>query len=190
MLNQVSAGPLPSDADVDVSRIRPDHYRVVEGCVSVYGDGSAIFNLQPDWCRGSWSIVYGEDSPLNCSAPLQGHIQTIYRAELQKLEIGFRRAWRPTCFSVDNKRMADRANVLLDNPSIAVDQWESADLWKAIKIQILHKQLLHCGTFFIVSWIKAHASDREIAQGLVQGEDVLWNEYADALAKQAIWYPA
>eukprot|EP00973_Karenia_brevis_P014794 2018064-Karenia_brevis.AAC.1 len=81
-------------------------------------------------------------------------------------------------------------SILVDNPGISVQGWDSADLW-----EILQCRLIACAQMwgtqkpFMPRWIKAHASEEHIAQGLIDKEDIEFNELADRLANMAIYMP-
>eukprot|EP00973_Karenia_brevis_P067212 9346737-Karenia_brevis.AAC.1 len=165
-----------------------DMYTIRDGYVVVYGDGSARFNMNPQWTYCSCSIFYAEFSPINLAFPLPGREQTIYMAELSWLYVAISRAWAPSIFYIDNQTVATQAKEIIDNPDIDVRKWNNASIWSDIQTAVHVARFKfhgheHADYPFIIQWLPGHAGEEQVLQGLLEHDDILGNDSADTLAK-------
>eukprot|EP00973_Karenia_brevis_P019972 2741108-Karenia_brevis.AAC.1 len=152
-----------------------------DGYVVVYGDGSAKFNINPQWTFCSCAILYNESSPINLAFPLPGPEQTIYMAELSRLYVAISRAWAPSIFYIDDQTVANQAKAVIDNPGIDVSKWNNASIWSDIQTAIHAARFkfhdhAHADNPFIIQWIPGHAGPEQVLQGLLEYEDIIGND--------------
>ena len=119
--------------------------------------------------------------PWNTSLPLATRTQTSDRAELKALTWALQRARGPTHIKTDNEYVANHANAMIADLARNVTPRIPAmhgDLWSEVLTHILRLGI----DAVAATWIKGHAKQKDVDQGIITQEDMYGNCNADTLA--------
>ncbi|CAE7397341.1 unnamed protein product, partial [Symbiodinium necroappetens] len=146
--------------------------------LNVWVDGSAVDCHDPRVTRTGAGIYFACDSPYNLSFPVLGPVQTAYRAQLAALAAVLVSAVRPVRVHTDCQDVVDHFNHFVRDGFL---DCAGTDIW------LLLFPLLRARPpgFFQVVKVKGHASDSDVAKGLVLSSDKIGNDGAHALALDA-----
>ena len=153
----------------------------INGRVEVYTDGSCVHNQSAKLRRAGFGAWWADGHEQNCSAPLEGHVQTNNRAELSAVLHVLAAETRPVHIKTDSKYVLD--GCLKHRFTWAALGWHkvsNADLWRAV-----HLLLSQRGDSVAMSKVKGHATCKDVAQNRVTARDKHGNDGADSLATAA-----
>ena len=145
---------------------------IVDGFVVVWTDGACAKNQWRQLRRAGCGVFYGNGHPGNLSFKLPGPEQTNQRAELAACIACLERDMRPLEIRTDSKYVIDGAC----NPDRRGD---NRDLWIILHA---HLQAREPGHVRFVK-VKGHATEADVASGVILAIDKWGNDEADALAR-------
>ena len=154
----------------------------------VYTDGSCLHGTNKNLARAGWGVYYHKDSEHNCHFPLNGPVQSSYRAEIKALLHVLRTSAIPTIVFCDCKSVVNIFNAYIQGSYNEHSHLIEQDLW----LDIFHLVDRQEPPFIKVQWMPAHLDEKEkvkqrdaaIAAGIVTQEDIDGNVAADLLAKK------
>ena len=91
--------------------------RYLNGYVKCATDGSSRWPTDPRRSRAGWAVHYAENHPWDALAPLDGHLQDSYRAELRAAAHVIFTAVVPTWVFIDNLSVADQLHNAINEPT-------------------------------------------------------------------------
>ena len=125
----------------------------------VFTDGSCHEGDNAHLARAGWGVFYGEGSPYNFAAALDGPVQTSYRAELKAVVHVLRQVISPTLIMCDCQSVVNTLNRILDEKQLP-DKLRENDLWE--QIMELTDNLDH--TQIGIQWMPGHLDDKTKAE--------------------------
>ena len=142
----------------------------------LWTDGASAHNQDSRFRRAGSGIWYGIEHALNWSGMLPGLAQSNQRAELFAVVVACVRDPRPLDIRSDSEWVCKGFH---DWRTWASVGWrgEHADLW-----DLLAKELCDRAGDVTVSWVKGHATEKDIKRGRTTYEDKAGNDGADKLA--------
>ena len=154
----------------------------VDGLQHVFTDGSCFWPEHPDVAVASWAVIHAGTGMVLSSAPLQGILQTISRAELTAVISACQ--WiasvrRPAVIWSDSKFVCDGfADILAGGQ--ASQTWDNADLWAQLR------EVLTCipADEVLVRHVPGHL-DKAACDSPFEEWVAEWNARADLQAKIA-----
>lgn len=157
------------------------HDLMVDRRVVVFTDGASTRNQDARLRRAGVGVFWGREHPKNISFPLDGPRQTNQRAELVAVKLALTHETRPLEIRSDSQYVVDGCTKYLPKwrreNFLEVDH---DDLWRDISNLLLARP----ADDVRLTWVKGHASWKDVKQGSVAREDKLGNDYADLLARR------
>ena len=152
----------------------------------VYTDGTACNPDDHRRRRAAWATCYSPDHPWNCSGPVEGGLQTVYRAELTAVNHAVQAADRPTHIVSDCLSVVNTAAAIFHGNLQAETKGDHSDIWEALKQKVATMPMNH----FKATWIPSHtdlARAKENEQkGGYEERMIVGNAHADREAKSAM----
>lgn len=163
----------------------------IGGCTytEVYTDGSCLDSTNHFLARAGLGFFYAKNSVHNCAFPLEGPVQTSYRAELKALMHAVHNAATPVIVMCDCKSVVNTYNNYVSGRLDPHAKLAERDLWD----QIFH--LVDPGSdCVVVRWMPSHLDEPDrckdknkfIRKGVVTESDIYENAQVDNLAKQGV----
>ena len=151
----------------------------------VYTDGSCHEGDNPDVARAGWGTFFAKDSKHNFSAPLDGPVQTSYRAELKAVIHVIRKTATPTVIMCDCQSVVKTFNKFIHS-GIPSQGLREQDLWEQVYVLMENTT----DNMVLMQWMPGHLDDKTKVQkrdkmlkdGTILMEDIDGNVQADKLA--------
>jgi ribonuclease HI len=153
----------------------------------IYTDGSCREGNMRDVARAGWGVYYAPNSPHNFAAPLNGPVQTSYRAELKAVLHVLRHTTTPTMVMCDCQAVVNTLTAYLEDGTMP-NNLQEQDVWD--DIFYLAKDL--SSKHFCIQWMPGHLDEeanlkkreRFLEEGAGTMQDIEGNVEADKLAFQ------
>ena len=125
--------------------------------IKIYTDGSCREGDIKDLARAGWGVFVAPNSPHNYAAPLDGPVQTSYRAELKAILHVLRHVINPTMIMCDCQSVVKTFTSYLED-GVKPESIKEQDLWDQIVILadgLTTKQLC-------IQWMPSHLEEEKM----------------------------
>ena len=100
----------------------------------VFTDGSCKFGTKREMARAGFGFHFAPEHPLNCAFPLDGPVQSSYRAEVKAILHVVRICAAPTVIMCDCQGVVGEFNRLIAGDAVPSKKRKEQDLWDQISI--------------------------------------------------------
>ena len=154
----------------------------------VYTDGSCLNGERKELARAGWGVWFANGSEYNVHYPLEGPVQSSFRAELKAILHVLRTSVVPTIIMCDCKSVVNTFNDYCNGTKFDTNKVKDGDLWQSV-----FEMVDDLPTGFIqAQWMPSHMAEEDnvekrkkaIDSGLVNENDIKYNDAADALARK------